>query len=285
MDTRPVGRQGKLPILGWFALYAGSVALAAFLINAHAGVRGSKHDLTSATGGAPAKTSATTEVCVFCHTPHGANVNVKAPLWNKASPAAGTYTRYSSLPSSTLDGPEAPVGSVSLACLSCHDGTQAMDVVINKPGTGGYNAQGSELEVGVAPNPPSGVIGTMNGAVIPNLGTDLRDDHPISIQYGGGGCPTTGSGGKCTGDPDFNNVQLATINTQPAWWVNTTGGTAGRDKTDMILYTRNDGPGLSNAPYVECGSCHDPHESDLRPVSFMRISNAGSDVCLACHIK
>jgi Doubled CXXCH motif (Paired_CXXCH_1) len=281
MDTRPIGRQGKLPILGWLALYAGSVALAAFLINAHAGVLGSKHDLSSG-GAAQATTAATTEVCVFCHTPHGANLNVKAPLWNKASPAGTVYTRYSSLPSGTLDGPEAPVGSISLACLSCHDGTQAMDVVINKPGSGGYVVTGSEIDT---TGPPGG-IQAMIGTPIPNLGTDLRDDHPISIQYSGGGCPQTDNV-KCTGDPDFNNVQFSIINAQPAWWVDTTGagGTTGRDKTDMILYTRNDGPGAANAPYVECGSCHDPHEDAARPVSFMRISNANSNVCLACHIK
>ncbi|MFN0316305.1 MAG: cytochrome c3 family protein [Burkholderiales bacterium] len=275
MNMRPVGRQGKLPLLGWLTLYAGSVAFAAFFVSAHAGVRGSKHDL-GAGGGAQATTAATTEVCVFCHTPHGANLDVKAPLWNKASPGGTVYTRYSSLPSGTLDGPEAPVGSVSLACLSCHDGTQAMDVVINRPGSGARVAAGAEID---ALN-----IGAMTGTPIPNLTTDLRDDHPISIQYGGGGCAQTDNS-KCTGDPDFSNVQFATINTQPAWWVDTTGGTAGRDKTDMILYTRSDGPGATNAPYVECGSCHDPHEDLQRPVSFMRISNDTSNVCLACHLK
>lgn len=257
-------------IVGW----VGAVAIAAFFASAQAAVKGSKHDL-SATGAAQASTSLTAEVCVFCHTPHGANTAVTAPLWNKASPAGTTYTRYSTLPSGTLDGTEAPVGSVSLACLSCHDGTQAMDVVINKPGALGYTATGSEID--------AVQIGTMTGTPIPNLGTDLRDDHPISILYGGGGCTATDNS-KCTGDADFTNVRFATINTQPAWWVDTAGGTTGRDKTDMILYTRND-VGGTNQPFVECGSCHDPHENLARPVSFMRIDNAGSAVCLACHIK
>ena len=34
------------------------------------------------------------------------------------------------------------VGSVSLACLSCHDGAQAMDNLINAPGSGGYDVTG-----------------------------------------------------------------------------------------------------------------------------------------------
>jgi hypothetical protein len=78
----------------------------------------------------------------------------------------------------------------------------------------------------------------------------------------------------------------ALINSVQQWWVDTLPGTTGtRDKTDMILYTRSDGSLAAQEPFVECGSCHDPHEDVIRPVSFMRLSNAGSDVCLACHIK
>ncbi len=254
---------------------------------AGAGIRGSKHDL-SASGTGQTQSGATTEVCVFCHTPHGSNTGVTAPLWNKTNPTA-TYTRYSDLGTATLDGSETTVGSVSLACLSCHDGTQAMDTVINAPGSGGYNAGGASLGGG----------GPMTGAPIPMLGTDLRDDHPISIAYAGGGCaagndPCNPVGGD-TGDEDFSDAQHAQINGQNQWWVDvasydSTGdatrdgtGTADvREKTDMILYTRDFG---GDGPSVECGSCHDPHEDSARPVSFLRIANTNSDVCLACHIK
>lgn len=36
---------------------------------------------------------------------------------------------------------------------------------------------------------------------------------------------------------------------------------------------------------VECGSCHNPHESDTALVPFLRISNASSNLCRTCHIK
>ena len=36
-------------------------------------------------------------------------------------------------------------------------------------------------------------------------------------------------------------------------------------------------------PSVECASCHDPHRADTS--TFLRIANAGSAVCLACHVK
>lgn len=256
-----------------------------------AGVRGSKHDL-GANGAAQATTGATTEVCVFCHTPHGAATTASAPLWNKTLPPATSYTRYSSLNTATLDGTEVEVGSVSLACLSCHDGTQAMDIVINAPGSNGYNAAGAEID--------AGAIGAMTGTPVPNLGTDLRDDHPISIAYAGGACtnvladcdPST----QVNGDRDFQPAQYALINTNNQWWVDVptfatdvdgnviqSGTPDIREKTDMILYTR-DFSG-QDGPSVECGSCHDPHEDTERPVSFLRVSNANSGVCLACHIK
>ena len=126
------------------------------------------------------------------------------PLWNKTLPAATSYTRYSTLNTATLDGEEDEVGSVSLACLSCHDGSQAMDTVINAPGSGGFNAAGSEID--------PAAIGTMTGTVgapgaggtIPNLESDLSNDHPISIDYAGGACQGTTAdcdrpAGRCPG--------------------------------------------------------------------------------------
>ena len=184
--------------------------------------------------------------------------------------------------SATLDGAEtAEIGSVSLACLSCHDGTQAMDVVINGPGSGNYNPNGSEIDP-VA-------IGVMTGAPVPMLGQDLTNDHPISMQYGGGGATVADANGTFTGtlgDPDFVPPEKATINGQPIWWVNSNVGTAAREKTDMLLYTRND-LGVQE-PFVECGSCHDPHNAASQgtgSVAFLRTSNAASAVCVACHTK
>lgn len=269
-----------------FALYGVGLVATTLAGSALAGVLNSKHNLGA---GVP---EANGEVCVFCHTPHGADTNASVPLWNKTLPAAASYTRYSSLGTATLDGDEAPVGSVSLACLSCHDGSQAMDVVINKPGSGGYNSAGSEISTTLITN--------MSGTPIPMLGTDLQNDHPISIEYAGGACTNVTAdcdpAVQTTGDGDFVTAQFQLINNQPNWWVdvpsfslqadglNLQNGTADtREKTDIILYTRSFAG--QNGPSVECASCHDPHEETARPVQFMRIANANSAVCLACHIK
>ena len=34
---------------------------------------------------------------------------------------------------------------------------------------------------------------------------------------------------------------------------------------------------------VECGSCHNPHNTSFPP--FLRVSNSGSNLCKTCHIK
>lgn len=36
---------------------------------------------------------------------------------------------------------------------------------------------------------------------------------------------------------------------------------------------------------VECGSCHNPHDAVTVTNRFLRMSNDGSQLCLACHIK
>jgi len=251
---------------------------------ASAGVAGSKHDLTTA-GTGQGGTAVTDEVCVFCHTPHGSDTNAPVPLWNKVLGAPGSYTQYSTLQIPTFDSQEAPVGSVSLACLSCHDGTQAMDVVINQPGgsdnPNNYNPAGTEID--------PALIGLMTGTPVPNLGTDLTNDHPISMQYGGGGATAADADGPFTGtlgDPDFNAPVKATVNGNPIWWVDSPPGTAAREKTDMILYARADLGDVQ--PFVECGSCHDPHNNltgGPTSVQFLRINNTASQICTTCHTK
>ncbi len=174
----------------------------------------------------------TNQICVFCHTPHGFNAVQSAPLWNKAVNASSVYSVYNagSNPSSTFDSATPSIGSVSLACLSCHDGTQAMDNMINGPGSAllanGYNGAlsagvASRFITDVSPDASQhytwntngsagggggGGFAQMNQGLLQTdpsgssdspyqegilLGTDLSNDHPISMQYCGGGISTT----------------------------------------------------------------------------------------------
>lgn len=273
-----------------------------------AGISNTKHNLSSTQPTAANNhVTNTGDICVFCHTPHGADIsnpNSNPPLWNKALPATSGYSTYAALNSASIDGQILGVGSVSIACLSCHDGTQAMDNMINAPGGGAYDPTGG----GVSGRNFAWVGGTVtadgrmtnpntSGGINPALLTqDLRNDHPIGIQYCGGGITGTGTtvNGTCA-DPDFKNgtngVSTELINGVQYFWVNTTGGTAGRERSDMVLFTRNFAGG--NGPSVECATCHDPHVESGQTTgglpaagaTFLRISNTGSAVCLSCHVK
>jgi predicted CXXCH cytochrome family protein len=240
--------------------------------NVIADVANTKHNLGS-TGSGPNTYPNTAEICVFCHTPHGGDTTAAVPLWNRTLAAPASYTTYASLGSTSMDGAEAPVGSVSIACLSCHDGTQAMDSLLNEPGSGA-----------VVPGFSGGTwTGNDRPQGIADLTQDLSNDHPIGIQYGGGGL-TVGAPAGTLNDPDFVDPENAVINATTVWWVDTEATpNATREKTDMQLYTRNEASVAGGAqPFVECASCHDPHSE---VTTFLRVVNDGSAVCLACHVK
>lgn len=257
-----------------------------------AGITNTPHNLSTGSTALPAvgqstapvrEWSGTAEICVFCHTPHGADNSAAVPLWNKTLPtevaAAGTYTTYDDLGTASLDGAVAAVGSVSVACLSCHDGQQAMDGMINEPGSG-LDTITNVSETWTNGDRPAGVA---------NLGTDLTDDHPVGIVYAGGLASGTDWSAPATfNDQDFFGAYEATINGKQVWWID--DGDTNREKDEMQLYARNGALGsdgvttiTGNLPYVECASCHDPHTSDNK--TFLRKSNDASAVCLSCHNK
>lgn len=233
-----------------------------------------------------------TQICVFCHTPHGAATD-KAPLWqrNVGPNGSGTsdltaYATYSStnaggaIQSTTMDSPSRPIGSVSVACLSCHDGTQAINTLANYPGSGSVAFAAGKWTESTTTN------GKFKSDVMPNLGTDLKNDHPIGIHYGGGLDPANTVSG--TKDPMFRKVLSVPggVNGQPVWYVEASGNTA-RDKKDIQLFTRAADPTNATTPgdptpYVECSSCHDPHMNEKL---FLRVTAEGSAICLACHDK
>jgi predicted CXXCH cytochrome family protein len=100
-------------------------------------------------------------ICVACHTPHNSDTTVSdAPLWNHELAVAGAFTPYGNTLAGTVVG--AP-SSVSLLCLSCHDGVTFIDAF------GG--ASGAQT------------IQAWNPATTANLTQDLTNDHPVSVVY------------------------------------------------------------------------------------------------------
>ena len=138
-----------------FQLAIALAALGLLTYSAKAGIVGSKHDFSGATW-------STGEICKPCHTPHGATVkdntgnDIGAPIWNRSLPSSTSYKMYiGGVATSNQE-----IDSNSILCMSCHDGTIALDSFGGATGTT--------------------TIGTGTGAnTKANLGTDLTTDHPV----------------------------------------------------------------------------------------------------------
>ena len=135
-----------------------------------------KHNLSS---NPDINATGTTDICVFCHTPHGANSTAtgQAPLWNRLLPEDSSYDVYGSPNFDAQDfaGTHRPKG-VSLACLSCHDGSIAFDSLINGPGSGGFIS--ANLGTGRGPGVSNPTINFVGGGIVDGSSTfaeGLRD--------------------------------------------------------------------------------------------------------------
>ena len=269
-------------------------------------VRNTLHNLSSS-GPGTVKAAGESEICVFCHTPHGADTS-QTPLWNKTL-AAKTYTVYTSntLDAETIKGAslDQPLGSSKL-CLSCHDGAMALGSVrvlrgANNPatisvggtGAGGVMPDGSGATTGYTRNIGAGVLGQTSGF-------DLTNDHPISVTYDSGLARRDGE----LRAPDASQQSTIMINTtHPLFGKRAAGQSASRPVLPL------EPTGASGAGQVQCTTCHDPHlkgdASDLGNegnIKFLRrprvqtvqptyvdgqavYGDSGNIICLACHDK
>jgi predicted CXXCH cytochrome family protein len=197
------------------------------------------------------------QTCVFCHTPHGGSNTV--PLWNRA---AGNTT-YQVYTSSTMDAASptsaAIQSSVSGACMSCHDGSIAIDVLTNLAGSAHVASVAFTRQAtakATYSNSGTGTSNVMSGG-LPFLGSDLRNDHPVTIIYetSRAATPTEFVAQTITG----TKITVGATNPLPLFGASSATAT------------------------VECASCHNPHNNANG--MFLRKSNAGSAMCLTCHIK
>ncbi len=117
---------------------------------ASGGIEDSHHDFSWAGWGDD-------EICKPCHIPHNADTSVAdAPLWNHEV----TSSVFQPYTSPTLDATPNQPGSHSKLCLSCHDGSVALDSFGGNTGTHFLNSNDFGF-----------------------LGTDFEKHHPISITY------------------------------------------------------------------------------------------------------
>jgi len=235
-----------------------------------AAIAGGSHDFSSGTNGYATYTwggSSTTYVnpCQICHIPHKApDAAISGgPLWNHKQSANSSYITYDQGNSATFNalGLTATLGS-SVACLSCHDGS----VAVNQSYTGKYpSANGSSTSNSVAFYAPTFAIETMqpgtepasSGAFVSATGSgpylnrnDLTHMHPIGISYTAA-------------------IKVApTLQPVPA---------AGTVFAQMLK-----GPNKT----VECASCHDIHgtigaSATVSHSLIVDVNNAA--LCETCH--
>lgn len=218
-------------------------------LTVYAGIENTKHNF-SKTGSGAIKSSIEDRVCIFCHTPH--NASAVAPLWNR-NLSSSTYTLYSAGGSPTLNASLSQPTGNSRLCLSCHDGT----IAINQLYSGTTTA--TDLNVKVTGNA--------------NVGTVLTDDHPISFNY--------------TSTLASSDTQLKNPSSLPPLIKLQNGRvecTSCHDPhTETIFFLRN-GDRL-----LLCVSCHDKKDGNVlfdnsvHKVVYSSSPVSSSYACQSCH--
>ena len=247
----------KKRILSAFLFVAVTAAAMAFAAvgDPKTGVVGSVHDMRNYGG---STNDPQDRVCAYCHTPHHAATtgNDYLPLWSHTvstealSPYWSATLQAQITPGDFLMGP-------SKLCMSCHDGSIAVDQH--------YNIAGTKKLAGDNFLQPA--IGDAGGSTLTN-------DHPIGFVYndvaaGAAGVP--GTSVDVTKD-NYINASDAAL---------TYKGNTAIKVQDRLFDT---------AGYMTCATCHDVHNkknADLTGTQnyLVLAPQSGSQLCLTCHIK
>lgn len=209
---------------------------------------GTKHDLSTYTTHGAVKSNST-QICVFCHTPHNAVVN--SLLWNRSLPAT-TYQVYTSSTNASVKtvlkaGSMGPNNN-SILCLSCHDVATVANIATNMGPSQGTTTGGALTMSD--PNSTWASVGAVAAAP-----RSLTNDHPVGFSYGAA-VAANAAGLKITATAATN-----------------LGGTP-----TTVFFS-----GPAGSDVMECASCHMVHSNDNG--KFLRVTNIQSQLCLACHIK
>ncbi|MDH3325564.1 MAG: hypothetical protein OEM38_02465 [Gammaproteobacteria bacterium] len=283
-------------------------------------IRNTKHNFASddfpqlPVGTRDVKSLTENQVCVFCHTPHGAPLKAAKPfLWNRTDSAAGMTFKYTST-TLNINNNSVALGDKSKMCLSCHDGTVAI---------GQVDMNGSQTKTSSTVPTPITMTGGNNvdsvtGKLIAGnalIGSDFRNDHPVGFSY---------DNALVTADPElidpasvsYMGVRASRKVTSHNQQIVIDGGAAGTDNP-VTVSTRISVPleatvtapangqstfvSVATSGQVECTTCHDPHIRSTNVnenIKFLRLRrfqqtdpdgaafNIDNDInCLACHKK
>ncbi|NVN99225.1 MAG: cytochrome c3 family protein [Geobacteraceae bacterium] len=199
-------------------------------------------------GGDTSGNDRSSQICVFCHTPHRASS--EGPLWNRKA-VTKTFKHFSSGSLAIDDAGEPlksaadygqPTGSSRL-CLSCHDGVTALGAVFTTP----TNANPAGITF---TNVRTGQTGT--GVAI-GFET-FSSHHPVSFRYS---------------QAVIDLLKAPPYNKTDYWWSPTSSAVK-----------------LDKQGRMQCTTCHDPHQDQSDNPSTLTpfwTSKTYGEVCGSCH--
>lgn len=251
-------------------------------------ITGSKHDFSAATW-------SDNQICKPCHTPHNADISLTGRIWAHTLSTATYKYHGGSVPGDGSTSTDAGTGSVTQTgmdnatrlCLSCHDGTVALDSFKGKDG--GFGTTSIDT------------LKSADGSYNPNLGgtgaqPDLSNDHPVgySAKYDEWSGITFNPDGTTSGEYRYKpidnvlNVKKLKMAISTNLYTTDPNKQAGRTTgvTPYGQYPKGGTTTTNNYYSVSCVTCHNVHNAGApEERGLLRISNAGSDLCLSCHNK
>jgi predicted CXXCH cytochrome family protein len=171
--------------------------------------------------------------------------------------------------------------ATSKKCLSCHDGSVAVDSY----GNGAAGPTTGTHYLGTTNDLTGSTAGYQIGA-----GGNLSHDHPVGVTYPGlSNDGTTWTSARGFKDPTkFNSSTYYSAIQNPNGsynsinYVNDAGSNitaTGGNSIGLDITIVN---GVTYSNVVGCGACHTPHTNTY---NFLRIPNTNSQLCLTCHDK
>jgi predicted CXXCH cytochrome family protein len=238
------------------------------------GINGTVHDLRRHNTHLAYQSSQNDDLdrlCIFCHAPHhayrlstagaaGTGAIAPAnytylPLWNHTVTTL-EFVPYYNGSAEPQDGPKRSqaidqnmqIGGSSLLCLSCHDGTVAVNVY-------GYTPQ----DTGSISNGSTDISSEYS---IGNQGY-LANHHPIGFDYDA----------VAAVDPEIYNANAAVFDHSADPNISMADAPA-----EPIANFLQDGK-------MACSTCHAVHNKGNTGEKLLYVSDQGSNLCLSCHIK
>ena len=261
-----------------FATFAGAITLpytGSTSVTAGTGINDTVHDLRRHNGklayNSVNQADYLDRLCIFCHAPHHAyristattgTANIAPadytylPLWNHAVTNT-VFVPYYNGPDQPIDGMKHSqaidnfdkIGAASLLCLSCHDGTVAVNMYGQAP------QDTRSISTGAT------IIGDQY-----KIGGDgyLANHHPIGFNYAAVAAVDLDIRAANVGVYDHSLDTTATV-TFPVV----------QEPIENFLWNGK----------MECASCHSVHNKGNSGEKLLYVSDQNSNLCFSCHDK